>query len=234
MYFRNGFFLLLIPSLCSVDGMTPEDLAQINSTVARAANALARNIGKLPLYFAEKPITFRVPYTIHGELIIALTANNSAQFPEATFLHNVDKPFEIHRVIPRVTAIHEDVGPPIVNQVIYPQPVIGSGFERLCRLRIRDTSKNENLTKVGDTIETLTRADARVWELDDVYTLTRSEGLEIAVDILPFAPSAGVFLNTLTCAEGTGTEECISVDSLRIDITLEGALLVVAPPSEQR
>lgn len=141
-----------------------------------------------------------------GELILA-SAQPGVQFPEATFLHNVDKPFEIHRMIPLVTEM-DDATPPLVD----PAPIAGP-INKLIRLRVVDTSKNENLTKVSTLIASLVKANTNTWEWEDPYTLVRSEGLQVTCDSLTYP--AGV-------------------DNIRVEISFQGFLIVIAPPTETR
>jgi hypothetical protein len=145
-----------------------------------------------------------------GELIVAASVSG-AQFPDATFLHNIDKPFEIHRMIPRLTGL-SDATPPVVNTA-QPEDVL----ERLVRLRINDFSKNELLMKAPQLVDTITKGTAeKTWEFAEPYTLVRSEGLQISVDTLAFPVLSPV------------------VASIRVEIAFQGFLIVVAPPSEAR
>ena len=171
-------------------------------------------MGRLPAKFAGRDITFRVPFTMPGELIVAAGAIG-VQFPEATFLHNSDKPFEIHRVIPRVTGLddQEAVATVTSNGVIteLTNPTL---LEKLTRIRIFDFSKNENLTKNAQLLSSLTKGTSeKTWEWAEPYVLTRSEGFQVTVDNLATAAIA---------------------DNTRVEITFQGFLIVVAPPSEAR
>lgn len=205
--------------------------ADLQNLVGNAVNRLCR-AESLPTHFAGKPITYRIPYSMHGEQLVDLgTLPTSVQFPEATFLHNVDKPFEIHRMVPRITCMsHDDQAN--TDSVIYPQPQIGSGLERAVRLNIQDNSNNENLTKVSDTIENLTPNNSRVWEWKDPYTIIRSQGFQILINVGLLTATLAQIIST--CVEGTPGCTAITIDKLRIDIDFQGYLIVVAPPSENR
>jgi hypothetical protein len=174
-------------------------------------------MGRLPLMFAGRQITFRVPYSMHGELTVP-PSNNGFAYPVGTFLHNVDKPFEIHRMIPRVTGLAAD------STVLEPQP---DTLEKRIRLNIADTSKNERLTKTSSLIENLITANRRTWEWEDPYTIVRSEGFEITVDSLTY-PSVCILGSS--CDAFTLT----AVSFARVSIEFQGYLVVVAPPSETR
>lgn len=139
-------------------------------------------MGRLPLKFAGKTITYRAPYTMHGELIVA-NGTNGNLFPDATFLHNVDKPFEVHRMVVRITPFDNTATP-----VILPPPFIGAVpdlqkiLEEYVRLRVLDTSKNETLTKTATLVAGLQRMNTRTWEWEDSYTIVRSEQFQVQVD----------------------------------------------------
>jgi len=168
-------------------------------------------MGRLPGEFGNRKITFRVPFNMPGELVLD-GGQLGLQFPEATFLHNQDKPFEIHRLIPRVTALD-------VNNLYYVtlQPSLDALFS-CTRLRIFDVSKNENLTKNAQLLSTLCKGtNERSWEFAEPYTLVRSEGLQITVDNLGTAAIfGGVYSKS------------------RIEITFQGFLIQIAPPTADR
>lgn len=166
-------------------------------------------MGRLPTQFAGRQIVFRIPYEIAGELNVNASASG-VQFPEATFLHNVDKPFEIHRMIPRLTALDSSA---VVQAT---QPADGM-LERLTRLRVLDFSKNEQLTKTPSLVSTMTKGTSeRTWEWAEPYYLTRSEGMQVTVDNL----AAPAFVTGYAAT--------------RVEICFQGFLVVIAPPSEQR
>lgn len=164
-------------------------------------------MGRLPLEFAGKPITFRVPYTMPGELLLAAN-QQGVQFPEATFLHNVEKPFEIHRILFRTSGLDNAV-PPAVYLL---QPVLV--MDRLVRVSIRDTSKNEAITKQAQLLSALGKDNERTWEFEDPYTLVRSEGMQIAASTDATYPAG--------------------LTTIRVEITLQGYLIVIAKPDECR
>lgn len=174
-------------------------------------------MGRLPLQFAGKDITFRVPYNIYSDF--DFTPNQPGQsFPEASFLHNVDKPFEIHRFIPKVTGLDSD------GDVMEPQPTT---LDRRVFIRIQDTSKNQALTKNATPIDSFLKANELTWEWDEPYTLVRSEELQIQVDV-----------DTLPTICSPDPETCeatpVTTAQVRLGINLQGWLLIIAPPTENR
>jgi hypothetical protein len=168
-------------------------------------------MGRLPAKFAGKDICFRVPHSMPGEHTIEANAPGQ-QFPEATFAHNIDKPFEIHRMIVRLTAF-DGSDPPVILVV---QPTV---LEKVIRLRVTDTSKNELMTKNAHLVDTLissVEGDKGFWDWEDPYTLVRGEQFQIGVDSLVFPVS---------------TPE---TENIRVEIAFQGFLIVIAPPTEQR
>jgi len=171
-------------------------------------------MGRLPTEFAGRKITFRIPFTMPGELVLNHD-QLGVQFPEGTYLHNSDKPFEIHRVIPRLTAL-DATGTPYDSPV--PQPSVDL-LERLTRVRIYDFSKNESLTKNSQLVSTITKGtDERTWEWSEPYTVVRSEGFQVTVDNLA---------NVAIIGDAT-------YDQTRFELAFQGFLIVCAPPSERR
>jgi hypothetical protein len=176
----------------------------------------------LPTTYDGKAITWREPYTLGGELIVP---NNSQgnQFPEATFLHNVDKPGEFHRMIIRLTPFDDDAPPAIL-----PPPFIGAVenldtlLAKYIRLRVRDTAKNENLTKTALLADSLVRRNELIWSFFCPYTMTKSEGFEVSVDSI---------LQDFTITVGATT---LTVHNVRVEIAFQGYLIYIASPSEAR
>lgn len=171
-------------------------------------------MGRLPAKFAGRNISFRVPFSMPGELVVQAGAVG-VQFPEATFLHNSDKPFEIHRVIPRVTGLdNNQVVATVTSNGVVTELTDPALLEKLTRIRIFDFSKNENLTKNAQLLDTLTKGTSeKTWEWAEPYVLVRSEGFQVTVDNIAAAATA---------------------DFTRVEITFQGFLIVVAPPSESR
>lgn len=179
-------------------------------------------MGRLRDTFAGRPVTFRVPYTMSGELTVT-NGQVGVQFPEATFLENTDKPFEVHRVIVRLTPFDDSATPVILSPVfIGAVPDLMTILQKYVRVRIRDFSKNENLTKAAQLVGTLEKQNELTWEWEDPYTLVRSEGFEVTCD------------NNLTTFGITVGNTTKNVGALRFEVAFEGFLIVIAPASEQR
>jgi hypothetical protein len=167
-------------------------------------------MGRLPSHFAGRLITEREPYNIPGELI--MQPSTSLSFPANTFDHNIDKPFEMHRMIPRVTALDED------GIVVSPQPD-QEELQALVRLRVENTGRNTLMQKASQLMHLYTKGSSeRTWEWADPYYMIRGEGLNVAVD---------------TQALPVAYDE-LDITQLRIEINFQGFEIVIAPPSENR
>ncbi len=157
----------------------------------------------IPTHFAGQRIKFRVPYSMPGELVVA-NATTGVEFPEASFLHNIELAFEIW-------AVH--LGASQLDANGNPQAAPAPGINKFWRVRIQDVSKNQLITKNAQLVAGLTDDDTNTWFWRVPYTLVRAEGFLVSVDnLLPAAPG----------------------NDLRAEITYRGFLLVLAPPSETR
>lgn len=175
-----------------------------------------------PEYFADRRIKFTIPYTMPGELLIT-AGQSGVQFPEAQFLHNVDKPFEIWRMLVRLTAF--DTADPAV--ILSEQPT--DLLRKLIRLSILDTSKNERITKNPALVDALLKENERTWEWDPrPYTIVRQEGFQVAVD------AAQVFPTVCQPSVQDCTATPVEIGSIRVEVAFEGWLLVLEPPSNTR
>lgn len=176
-----------------------------------------------PEWFADRKIKFTIPYTMPGEWVLGPNVSGVAA-PEAVFLHNVDKPFEIWRMVVRLTAL-DGQDPP---QVLEPQPLT---LPERIRLSIRDTSKNENLTKAPALVSSLRKANELTWEWDPrPYTIVRQEGFQIAADSLAFPSVCVVDPESADCSALIQTP----VANVRVEVEFQGWLLILEPPSATR
>jgi len=178
-------------------------------------------MGRLPLQFAGKDVTFRIPYNIAAELDVGPNLSGIV-FPEASFLHNVDKPFEIHRTIIRLTA--KGTPPNFDNPtVLEPQPTT---LEERVRIRILDFSKNENLTKSATLVSLLLNRITGAWDLEEPYTIVRSEGFQVQLDTQDY-PFILFYNDNIQPVK-------VDVQLVRIEINFQGYLDIIGPPSEVR
>lgn len=165
-------------------------------------------MGRLPAQWAGKTITARWPYEITGEL--SLTSGQPArQYPDATFQNGVDKPFEIHRMIPRVYAL-DDAG------VLLPTQPDQELLLGLVRANIVDLGREQLITKTPTLLGAIVKGSAeRTWEFAEPMYLVRSEQLQVTVSALVFPAVA-------------------NLNSLVVAMCFEGFLCVVAPPTGER
>lgn len=166
-------------------------------------------MGRLPDTFAGQRITARFPYTMPGELQIGF-AQSGVIFPDVTFTNTTDKPFEIHRLIPWVAAL--DANRVLLN----PQPDQLDILEALVRLDIVDFRTDMKLTKSPTLIRDLVKGfSEKTWEWAEPYPMPNSGGFQIAVTTLA---------NPIES----------SITSLRVELTFQGFLIQIAPPSDSR
>ncbi len=166
-------------------------------------------MGRLPESFAGQRIHDRVPYTMPGTLILA-SAQGPLQFPSTTFMLTEDKPFEIHRVVPRLLAV-DGSNLPI-------EGVAQDLMTRLISIQIEDLGKEQFLTKEAVPIYGLTKGTTeKTWEWADPYTLRKGESFIVNA-------TADTYPTLLTSASS----------KIMVQIDFEGFLIVFAPPSDQR
>lgn len=157
-------------------------------------------MGRLPDTFEDRKITQRVPYVMFGFVDIT-SSQAGVQFPSATFMHNSDKPFEIHRVIPRV---------PTVSTAEDTVGIISGPFgDEFISCRIFDFGRNQELMKASTPILNLIKSTAQhTWEWAEPYYLKKSQGFIVSIDSTVFNDSES---------------------SLRVAAAFQGYLISLAP-----
>lgn len=165
-------------------------------------------MGRLPATFADRPIYNRVPYAMYGELEILSNQINTV-FPSATFENNTDKPFEVHRVIPRFLALDAE-GIPLPVQP--DQDLLGN----LVKVTIDLLGFEQKMLKQPTRPVSLVKGTAeRTWEWADPHYLNRANGFTVGVQGMVF-PAID------------------DLNSILVEITFEGFLCVIHPPSNNR
>lgn len=165
-------------------------------------------MGRLPATFADREIKDRFPYELAGEMAMT-SAQRGIQFPDALFQNGTDKPFECHRVIPRLYA--RDVS----NVLLTTQPD-QELLAGLIRWDIVINNLEQKLTKAPTLIGTSTKGSAeRTWEFADPCYLMRATGFQITLDALTY-PAIG------------------NLNNILVAITFQGFLLIVSPPLPNR
>jgi hypothetical protein len=176
-----------------------------------------RDLNGVPETFADQLIKFRIPYVMPGELVT--DPNSTAvQFNEATFLHTIDKPFEVHMMHVELTGLDAEDNIPDL------QPL---SLDRLVRLRIEDTAKNEKISKSPTLVSIIRDALNHLWKWEVPYTFTRQEGFTIGVD------TAALPTICVPSAEDC-TSEPLVIAKVRTEISFQGYLVVLRPASDSR
>lgn len=163
-------------------------------------------MGIFPTTFSDQTIKYRIPYSAPAEMIVDATLTN-VEFPAASFLHNTELPFEVHKVKLIAAQDLNATGQPFIP-IADPAP----GIDQFWRVRIRDTSKiNAAMTKNAQLVSALKSNLTGYWEWDYPYTIVNAEGFTVSVDNLLTSPAR-----------------------LRVAISFIGYSLVLRPPSQTR
>jgi len=145
---------------------------------------------------------------MYGEVTLT-SAQAGKTFPEGTFLNSTDKPFEIHRLIPRITALDGN-GVALVTQ---PDEEF---MLSMVKCSILDLGKTTPLQRAPTRLRSMLKGSAeQTWEWADPYYLVKSEQFQITNDADTFPAIT-------------------SLVTLRVELNFEGFLLTIAPPSEAR
>lgn len=165
-------------------------------------------MGRLALRYADLQIQDMFPYNMDTELQLAASVQGQF-FNNADLLNTQDKPFAVHRMIPRVTALDSNSLP------LATQPDIDIRFF-LVQLRLELQGLNQLATKTPVRLGNLVKGTSeQTWEFAEPFVLPNSYGLLASVDVGAFPAQA-------------------SFTTLLISINFQGFLLQVAPPSEFR
>lgn len=169
-------------------------------------------MGRLPDTFAQRKITFRQPWAFFGDKLIT-AAQQNIPYPDATFQNSTDKPFEIHRMIPRVVAQDAD------GIALAAQPA-QELMQSIVRIMINDLGKSTPLLKSPTPLDSLVKGSSeRTWEWAEPYYLVKGEQLQVTINASAF-PTAAPW--------------DADVVSVGVRLCFEGFFLVLAPPSENR
>lgn len=166
-------------------------------------------MGRLPATFANQEIKARQPWSTFGEKIVTSGQANQL-YADALFQNSTDKPFEIHRLVPRCLALDVN-GTALITQ---PDQDL---LQSLVRITIKDLGKDTNLLKTATPLTTLVKGTAeRTWEWAEPYYLVKSEQFQVQVTAATF-PAFD-----------------LAVAQLAVWLNFEGFFIVVAPPGSGR
>ena len=160
----------------------------------------------IPAAYASQSIKFRIPYTMAGEKTAGAESSGN-QFADATFIVNIDKPFEIERMYIRLTSLDEN------KLIVVPTQ---TDLKKRVRLALQDLSKNQEMTKAIQLVDTLISSEqgsAGSWEWYVPYTMVRAEGFVVSFDILALVAPA---------------------TQIRVEVSFQGSLIIIQPASETR
>lgn len=188
----------------------------MNNSLAGIGDPGSALNGLIPTDWADQIIKFRIPYSMPGELVVAPDAT-AEQFNEATFLHTIDKPFEIHRMHVALTALNIVENDTII---LDPQPTT---LNRRIRLRLEDTAKNQVLFKSPHLVSTLQKLNEETWEWEVPYTVGKQEGFTVSVDSDLFLSICQIDTADPTCQ----TSELVAVTNVRVEVAFQGFLIVL-------
>lgn len=170
-------------------------------------------MGRLPDYFAGRRITYREPYIMEGVLFLT-TAQSGIQFPPGTFTHASDKPFEIHRMIPR--AYGANVNEDLVDEA--DQRTLAF-LLALVKMKITDLGKTMELQQSSTYLGSIVKGTAETtWEFAEPMYMAKGELLQIVLDSDTFP--AGFAADEIT--------------RIRTHIVFEGFQVIVGPASDNR
>jgi len=140
-------------------------------------------MGRLPDTFNDRKIVQRLPYAMAGTVIME-ASQTGRQFTSAAFLHNIDKPFEIHRMVPRVMGV---VAATPVN-------LTGAQGDPFISCRIFDFDRNQDLVKASTQISSLIKSDSfHTWEFGEPYYLSKGQGFTVLLDSSVFVDVTNVW-----------------------------------------
>lgn len=141
-------------------------------------------MGRLPTHYAGKRIIDRQPYVMFTDVIIGSAVGTNPipsvpyQFPDADLAFDVDKPFEIHRLIPWA------------QYLVYTGDTFAPTYDVLALLDTAEVGirhgANIEMVKGGVVMSSLVRGSARqTWEWEDPYYVARGENLHVAITATP-------------------------------------------------
>lgn len=129
-------------------------------------------MGRTPEKYNDRKILKRIPYVMFAQANLAVASSGTA-FADSSFLHSVDKPFEIHRASIIATA---------VDASNVPTTAMTPNNATFCRLDILDTAANERLTKSVACVENIVDTETNFWYFDEPYTIEYQQGFTITAD----------------------------------------------------
>lgn len=170
-------------------------------------------MGRLPDQFAGRVITYREPFAMEARIRMASAVPN-LQYPEAAFMHATDKPFEIHRLIPRCLCLDVNNNP-VDEDVQRSNPYLMS----LILATINDLGKTMEQTNAATPLNSLVKGTSeQTWEFAQPFYLAKGESLRIA-------------LTSRTFPAGFADD---AITQIEVSLCYEGFELILGPASDNR
>lgn len=111
----------------------------------------------------------RSPYTMAGDVTIAAGASPQVM-ADGTFVHNLDLPFEVLRMIPTIACLDS-------NSAQIADPNIGS-LLHLVQLQLQLLTQGRPMTSAAASLSELVDNELRTWAFDSPLYLERSNGFQ--------------------------------------------------------
>jgi hypothetical protein len=139
-------------------------------------------------YFSPLAKTFdikaRKPYIVASDMTLAAAAAPTV-FPDGSFIHSLDLPFEVLRMIPAVACLDGSLNP-------IPDPNIGD-ILHLVKVKIKLLSDSRDMTLVSTRLSELVEKENKIWSFDYPLYLERQNGFVVEVtNLVPLANAANV------------------------------------------
>ena len=186
-------------------------------------------MGRLAKTYNGAKIVERYQYEMPGELLAFASTDDS--FPQSQFINDEanGRPFEIHRMIVRLTAFDDGSyvnGAPndAFAQPFEPQPDVSMMIE----IQIRDLSRNEDVTKAASLVGGLSKANTQTWDWEEPFTIDDQAGF--LVDVIP---SSFAYFATALVPILPPSFEVPDIHIIRVEIVFEGYLLELEQPEVQ-
>lgn len=135
-------------------------------------------MGRLPDSFGGRPITYRIPYSMEAQATVLFGQKGVT----LRMAHNVDKPFEIHRLIPRPVAVDDTLS----NRAYYE-----------IAMTVLDVTRDQPFMPQPVQLGALVKGDQeKTWEWADPFYLEQSEAMQFTLDSLQttFTPGGQAYV----------------------------------------
>jgi hypothetical protein len=173
--------------------------------------------GLVPTHFNGQWIIGRYPYTMPAERVVAASTQGD-YFPEDVFRNSTSHPFEVWRMLIRLTGVSDDTPPYIYD----PQPTT---LNKHVRIRVNDVSHDRFLNRAMQLVDSVLLDNSLTWEWEVPYTLDQSNGLMVQVDTTVLPEYCVPDLD-----EGQDCDEdVVQIAQVRVEVVFQGFMLILGP-----